>query len=79
MSERIIPKVGELYRNWRRGIWVVECLSMMEDTLEQLVTIRGVDDSQRWTMTYEKFNATVEGQPRFTLVYPLSLYSSAWD
>lgn len=67
------PKIGQVFRHYKGGLYVVTEVSIMEDSLEPLVTYRSNARGTSWTRTLANFtqwvspgNATVPAMiPRF--------------
>ena len=77
-----LPQVGEQWRRTEGGrVYEVACVSSCIDTFDTLVTVRPVEGYQEyWTMTLKRFQSRLwDGRERFVRVYPLPLYSTAWD
>jgi hypothetical protein len=63
------PKVGDVFRHYKGGLYVIVARSVMEDTLEPLVCYFSYAKQVYWTRTLANFTETVgEGDaagPRF--------------
>lgn len=53
------PQVGEIYRHYKGGLYVIVARSIKEDTLEPLVTYRSNAKGTFWTRTLANFTEEV--------------------
>lgn len=77
-AERVVPQPGEQWMHYSGLIFEVVGESL-DDNLTKMVSYRQEGDSQVWTTTLEGWYSEREGGPRFRRVYPMPLYSAAWN
>jgi hypothetical protein len=54
------PQEGEIYRHYKGGRYAIVARSLMEDTLEPLVTYFSESKGTYWTRTLANFTETVD-------------------
>jgi hypothetical protein len=61
------PEVYTVWRHYKGGIYVVVAVSLMEDSLEPLVTYRSNKHGTFWTRTMGNFLEHIETSPGFLI------------